>query len=160
MVKITVLAVGKIKEKFLTEAIGEYAKRLKRFCSLEITEVADEKAPETLSGAERDAVLEKEGARLLSRLKKGSTVIALDVDGKPMNSEEFAGTLSELMVLGKSDIAFIIGGSLGLSEEILKAADIRLSLSKMTFPHNLARLIILEQIYRAFKIISGETYHK
>lgn len=158
--KISILAVGKLKENYLKEGIIEYKKRLKRFCNLEIIEVADEKAPETLSPAERDIVLKKEGERLLGKIESKSIVIALDVYGKKMSSEGFASTINRYMMSGTSDITFIIGGSLGLDEAVLKRADLKLSLSDMTFPHQLTRLILLEQIYRAFKIIYGETYHK
>jgi 23S rRNA (pseudouridine1915-N3)-methyltransferase len=157
---IRVLAVGKLQEKYLRDGIAEYSKRLKRYCKLEIIEVADEKAPESLSPAERDIVLKKEGEKLLGKITSGSVVIALDIHGKRMTSEEFSSAIKGYMVSGTPDITFIIGGSLGLGGAVLEKAARKLSLSDMTFPHQLTRLIILEQIYRAFKIINGETYHK
>ncbi len=158
--KITVIAVGKIKEKYLKEGIREYSKRLSRFCKLEIEEVNDESAPENLSYAQERQVKDKEAQNILGKIKYGSIVIALDIKGNKMSSEKLASMINTYMISGKSDITFVIGGSLGLGEEVLKRADVKLSLSDMTFLHQLTRLILLEQIYRAFKIIRGEVYHK
>ena len=158
--KITIIAVGKIKESYLKEGINEYIKRLRRFCNIDIIEVADQQAPESLSPAQEEQVRETEGESILKKIKPGSTVIALDVRGISLDSVEFADKINNYAISGNSHITFIIGGSLGLHNNVLKAANERLSLSRMTFPHQLTRLILLEQIYRAFKIISGETYHK
>lgn len=158
--KITVLAVGKIKERFYTDAVSEYAKRLSRYCRLEIVEVADEKTPDGAGEAMERKIKEKEGERLLSHIKDNMYVIALAIEGKARSSEELSGRLDNLGLQGNSDIAFVIGGSLGLSEAVLKRADEALSFSRMTFPHQLMRVILLEQIYRSFKIQHGEPYHK
>lgn len=158
--KITIVAVGKLKEKYLKEGIAEYCKRLSRFCDTEIIEVEDEQAPESLSPAEEMQVKRKEGERILKRVKDGAVRIVLDVKGEGLSSEGFAAKLKSFFISGNSHIAFIIGGSLGLDSEILKSAAFRFSLSGLTFPHQLTRLILLEQVYRAFKIINGETYHK
>ena len=157
--KITIICVGKIKEKFYGQAIEEYAKRLSRYISLEIVEVADEKAPQTLSPAEEEIVKNKEGERILSKLKDGYNV-ALAIEGKSFASEGFADLIAKKSIEGVSHINFIIGGSLGLSPEVMKRADLSLSFSEMTFPHQLMRVILLEQIYRAFRIINNEPYHK
>ena len=158
--KITVLAVGKIKDRFYTDAVSEYAKRLSRYCRLEIVEVADEKTPDGAGEAMERKIKEKEGERLLSHIKDNMYVIALAIEGKARSSEELSGRLDNLGLQGNSDIAFVIGGSLGLSEAVLKRADEALSFSRMTFPHQLMRVILLEQIYRSFKIQHGEPYHK
>ena len=158
--KITVLAVGKIKERFYTDAVSEYAKRLSRYCRLEIVEVADEKTPDGAGEAMERKIKEKEGERLLSHIKDNMYVIALAIEGKARSSEELSGRLNTLGLQGNSDIAFVIGGSLGLSEAVLKRADEALSFSRMTFPHQLMRVILLEQIYRSYRIITGEPYHK
>ena len=158
--KITVLAVGKIKERFYTDAVSEYAKRLSRYCRLEIVEVADEKTPDGAGEAMERKIKEKEGERLLSHIKDNMYVIALAIEGKARSSEELSGRLDNLGLQGNSDIAFVIGGSLGLSEAVLKRADEALSFSRMTYPHQLMRVILLEQIYRSFKIQHGEPYHK
>jgi len=158
--KITIIAVGKIKESYLKEGINEYIKRLRRFCNIDIIEVADQQAPESLSPAQEEQVRETEGESILKKIKPGSTVIALDVRGISLDSVEFADKINNYAISGNSHITFIIGGSLGLHNNVLKAANERLSLSRMTFPHQLTRLILLEQIYRAFKIINGEPYHK
>ena len=158
--KITVLAVGKIKERFYTDAVSEYAKRLSRYCRLEIVEVADEKTPDGAGEAMERKIKEKEGERLLSHIKDNMYVIALAIEGKARSSEELSGRLDNLGLQGNSDIAFVIGGSLGLSEAVLKRADEALSFSRMTFPHQLMRVILLEQIYRSFKIQHGEPDHK
>ena len=158
--KITVIAVGKIKEKFYTDAIAEYSKRLSRYCRLEVIQVADEKTPDGASEAQERQIKEKEGSRILAQIKDGAYVIALAVQGIMLSSEQLAGKLNRLGVDGQSQIVLIIGGSLGLSDEVLKRADYHLSFSPMTFPHQLMRVILLEQIYRSYRIISGEPYHK
>jgi 23S rRNA (pseudouridine1915-N3)-methyltransferase len=157
---IDIAAVGKIKEKYLTEGIMEYSKRLGRYCSLRILEVEDEKTPETMSDREKEEVKRKEGERLLSRIPDQALVIALAIDGKQLSSEELSERISDLMVKGTSHIVFVIGGSLGLSDEVLARSQMKLSFSRMTFPHQLMRMILLEQIYRAFRIIKNEPYHK
>ncbi|HQB63311.1 MAG TPA: 23S rRNA (pseudouridine(1915)-N(3))-methyltransferase RlmH [Sedimentibacter sp.] len=158
--KITIISAGKIKEKYFTEAINEYAKRLSKYCRLIEEVVPDEKADENFSPAEIEQVKLKEGQKMLSRIPKNSFVIVLDIKGIQLRSEEFAKKLNTLSLEGVSHIAFIIGGSNGLSEEVINRADYKLSFSKMTFPHQLFKVILLEQIYRAFKINAGETYHK
>jgi len=158
--KITIIAVGKLKEKYLKEGIAEYSKRLSRFCDLNIIEVADEQAPENLSSAQEEQVKKREAERILKRVSSGSFLIVLDVKGKKLDSEGFASKLKSLFLSGNSNITFVIGGSLGLDGELLRKADFSLSLSDMTFPHQLTRLILLEQLFRAFKIINGEPYHK
>lgn len=158
--KISVLAVGKIKEKYFTAAIAEYSKRLGRYCKLEIIEVQDEKTPDKAPEAINTQIREKEGERLLSNIREDSYVIALAIQGKELSSEQLADKISGLALNGKSHIVFVIGGSLGLSDAVLKRADYQLSFSPMTFPHQLMRVILLEQVYRAFKINAGEPYHK
>lgn len=158
--KITILAVGKIKEKYLTDGIAEYAKRLRRFCDFSIVEVEDEKAPEKLSAAECEIVKKKEAERLVKHIPKGAHVIAMEVRGKKFSSEKLAEHISECMSCGKSNIIFLIGGSNGIYAELSRSANIAVSVSDMTFPHQLMRLILSEQIYRAFKIINNEVYHK
>lgn len=157
--KITVLTVGKIKEKYFTAAIAEYSKRLSH-CKLEIIEVADEKTPDKAPEAINLQIKEKEGERLLANIKDDAYVIALAIEGKELSSEQLAQKISQLALNGKSHLVFIIGGSLGLSEAVMKRADYKLSFSPMTFPHQLMRVILLEQVYRAFKINTGEPYHK
>jgi len=157
---IDIAAVGKIKEKYLAEGIMEYSKRLGRYCSLRILEVEDEKTPETMSDREKEEVKRKEGERLLSRIPDQALVIALAIDGKQLSSEELSERISDIMVKGTSHIVFVIGGSLGLSDEVLARSQMKLSFSRMTFPHQLMRMILLEQIYRAFRIIKNEPYHK
>lgn len=158
--KITILCVGKVKEKFYRMAIDEYVKRLGRYCKLEIIEVADEKTPDNASEHEESLIKDKEGERILKNIRREATVIALAIEGKMLSSEQLAGKISQLGISGESHIQFIIGGSLGLSEKVLKEADLLLSFSKMTFPHQLMRVILLEQIYRSYRIIQGEPYHK
>ncbi len=158
--KITIAAVGKLKERYLKDGIAEYVKRLSRFADVELVEVDDEHAPESLSEAQEIQVKQREAERLLKRVKDGSYVILLDLAGRQTGSEDFAAKLEDIMLSGGSHITFIIGGSLGLDQSLIDAANYRLCLSKMTFPHQLARLILLEQIYRAFKIMKGEIYHK
>ena len=158
--KIKIACVGKVKDSFYREAVAEYAKRLSRFCTLEIAEVADEKAPETLSPAEEAQVIEREGERLLSRILPGEFLVCLTIDGKRFSSEAFATTLQATFDRAYSCITFVIGGSLGLSPAVTSRADLKLSVSDMTLPHGLCRVVLLEQIYRAFKINSHEPYHK
>lgn len=157
---ITIIGVGKIKEKYLKLGIDEFKKRLSKYCKLDVIELDDEKAPENLSDKEMLMIKDKEGKKILSKVKANSYVIALAIDGKNLSSEELADTMSKLAVRGSSHITFIIGGSLGLSDEVLSRADYKLSFSKMTFPHQLMRLILLEQVYRAYRINNGEPYHK
>ena len=158
--KITLITVGKIKEKYLEQAIAEYSKRLSRYCKLEIIQVADEKTPDGASPLVEEQIKEKEGQRILSHIKDGMYVIALAIQGNMLTSEELAQKVDTLGISGISHAAFVIGGSLGLSEQVLKRADYQLSFSKMTFPHQLMRVILLEQIYRSYRIISGAPYHK
>ncbi|MDF2787150.1 MAG: rRNA methyltransferase [Neobacillus sp.] len=157
---ISIVTVGKLKEKYLKMGIDEYLKRLNAYAKVEVIEVADEKAPEELSESEMIQVKQKEGERILAKISQDTYVIALAINGKMQSSEELADTLDKLATYGKSKIAFIIGGSLGLSEEVLKRANEKLSFSKMTFPHQLMKLILVEQIYRAYRINRGEPYHK
>ena len=157
---ISIITVGKLKEKYLKMGIDEYLKRLSAYAKVEVIEVADEKAPEELSETEMLQVKQKEGERILGKISQDTYVIALAIQGKMQSSEELANTLDKLATYGKSKIAFVIGGSLGLSDEVLKRANEHLSFSKMTFPHQLMKLILVEQIYRAFRINRGEPYHK
>ncbi len=158
--KITICCVGKIKEKFYSQAIEEYSKRLSKYCKLEIKEAADEKTPDSASDTVNRMIKEKEGDRLLSFIKDDSYIIALAIDGKMLDSVELSEKIDNLMLSGKSDIVFVIGGSLGLDKRVLDRADYKLSFSKMTFPHQLMRVILLEQIYRSFRIMKNEPYHK
>ncbi len=157
---IEILCVGKIKESYLRDAAEEYVKRLRRYCNLTITEADDEKTPDGCSEGVRISILDKEGSRLQKKLRDNAHVIVLAVDGKMLSSEELACHIEKQGVSGISDIQFVIGGSLGLSDEICKRADLMLSFSKMTFPHQLMRVILLEQIYRSYRIIHHEPYHK
>jgi 23S rRNA (pseudouridine1915-N3)-methyltransferase len=159
-VNISIVTVGKLKEKYLKQGIEEYLKRLGSYAKIDVIEVADEKAPEELSGTEMVQVKQKEGERILAKINPDAHVIALAINGKLKSSEELAESLDKLATYGKSKIAFVIGGSLGLSDEVLKRSDEQLSFSKMTFPHQLMRLILVEQIYRAYRINRGEPYHK
>ena len=158
--KISVITVGKIKEKYLKDAIAEYSKRLSKYCKLEIIEVSDEKTPDSASEVVEMQIRDKEGDRILKYIKDDMYVITLEIAGKMLTSEELAEKIENLGIQGKSSIAFIIGGSIGLGNKILKRSDYALSFSKMTFPHQLMRVILLEQIYRSYRIISGEPYHK
>lgn len=158
--KISLLTVGKIKEKFYTQAIDEFSKRLGRYCKLEIIEVADEKTPDNASAAVDAQIRQKEGERLFRYIREDAYVIALAIEGRMLSSEEFAKKLEMLGVSGTSHIQFIIGGSLGLSPRVLDRANAQLSFSKMTFPHQLMRVILLEQIYRGYRIMTGAPYHK
>ncbi len=157
---ISIITVGKLKEKYLKQGIDEYLKRLSAYAKVEIIEVPDEKAPEELSETEMLQVKQKEGERILAKINPDAHVIALAIEGKMKSSEELADTLDKLATYGKSKVAFVIGGSLGLSKDVLKRADEKLSFSKMTFPHQLMRLVLVEQVYRAFRIIKGAPYHK
>jgi 23S rRNA (pseudouridine1915-N3)-methyltransferase len=159
-VNISIITIGKLKEKYLKQGIDEYVKRLASYAKLDIIELPDEKAPENLSEAEMVQVKHKEGERILQKISPDTYVIALAIQGKMKSSEQLAEDLDKLATYGKSKIAFIIGGSLGLSDEVMKRADESLSFSKMTFPHQLMKLILVEQIYRAFRINRGEPYHK
>ncbi len=157
---IQIVAVGKLKEKYLSMGIDEYLKRLGPYAKVAVLEVADEKAPETMSAAEELQVKRREGERILAQLKPDAHVVALALDGAAWSSEQLAAHLDELGTYGKSHVSFVIGGSLGLSDEVLRRADQKLSFGKMTYPHQLMRLILVEQVYRAFKIVRGEPYHK
>ncbi len=158
--KITILTVGKVKEKFYRQAIDEFEKRLSRYCKLEIIEVQDEKTPDNASETEEMQIKEKEGQRLLKYIKEDAWVCALAIEGKMLDSVELSQKMEQLGIRGTSHMIFVIGGSLGLAEEVLKRADFKLSFSKMTFPHQLMRVILLEQIYRGYRIMQGEPYHK
>lgn len=158
--KITVISVGKIKEKYFTGAIEEYAKRLSRYCKLDLIEVPDEKTPDGASEGLELQIKEKEGERILQKIPDGAFVVALAIDGKMLDSEELAGQMERWNVVGISHMVFLIGGSLGLAPTVLKRADYKLSFSKMTFPHQLMRVILLEQVYRSFRIRNHEPYHK
>ncbi|WP_409296339.1 23S rRNA (pseudouridine(1915)-N(3))-methyltransferase RlmH [Peribacillus sp. SCS-26] len=157
---ISIVTVGKLKEKYLKQGIEEYIKRMSPYAKVDIIEVPDEKAPETLSATEMEQIKAKEGERILSKISQDAHVIALAIQGKQKTSEELADTIDKLATYGKSKIAFVIGGSLGLSKAVMQRADDSLSFSKMTFPHQLMRLILVEQVYRAFRINRGEPYHK
>ena len=157
---ITVIAVGKLREKFFEAAVNEYVKRLGRFAKVRIVELSDQKIADKATEGQVRQLLEKEGGDILSKISSSQYVIALCVEGSKMSSEAFADKIDSLTLNGKSDIVFVIGGSLGLDERVKKRADLKLSFSDMTFPHQLMRVILLEQVYRAFKILSNETYHK
>lgn len=157
--KITIVAAGKIKEKYLSEGIAEFMKRLRPYAQVQIVEIGEEKMKENPSEAEKEKTLTKEGERLLRQVPEGSHLIVLDVYGKNMSSEELAADIDKLGLEGKSNITFLIGGAFGLSKAVRRAADELLSFSKMTFTHQMVRLLLVEQIYRAFKINRGEKYH-
>ncbi len=157
---ITILCVGQIKEKYFRDAIAEYQKRLSRYCKLQIIEVADEKTKENASDAENDLIRKKEGERLLKHIKDSDYCITLEIDGKMLTSEGLSKEIDRLGLAGKSSLVFVIGGSIGLDTAVLKRSDYALSFSKMTFPHQLMRVILLEQIYRSYRIMRGEPYHK
>lgn len=158
--RITLVTVGKLKEKFYADAVSEYSKRLSRYCRLEILQVPDEKTPDQASQALERQIKDKEGERILSCIREGAYVIALAIEGKMPDSVELSDKIGGLGISGVSHIVFVIGGSLGLSEAVLNRADDKLSFSRMTFPHQLMRVILLEQIYRGFRIMNGEPYHK
>jgi 23S rRNA (pseudouridine1915-N3)-methyltransferase len=157
---IQIATIGKLKEKYLVQGIAEYAKRLGPYVKLQLTEVPDEKAPETMSAAEEAQVRDREGERLLAQIKEGAHVIALALDGELWSSEDLADQLNKLATYGKSHVAFVIGGSTGLSPAVLRRAQQKLSFGRMTLPHQLMRLVLIEQVYRAVKINRGEPYHK
>lgn len=158
--KVTIITVGKIKEKYLRDAIAEYAKRLQKYCKLEIIEVADEKTSERSSVVEDNMVRQKEGERIIKYIKDDAYVVTLEINGLMVDSVEFSRRIEHLGVTGTSHICFIIGGSIGLGQEVLKRSNFALSFSKMTFPHQLMRVILLEQLYRAYRIQHNEPYHK
>ena len=158
--KIDIVCVGKLKEKYLVSAIDEYSKRLSRYCKLNIIELADEKTPDNASEKEELQIKDKEGDKILAQIKETAYVITLDLGGKMVTSENFAQMIADCGVQGNSHLVFVIGGSLGLSDKVLKRANGSLSFSKMTFPHQLFRVMLLEQIYRGYRIINGEPYHK
>lgn len=157
---IKIITVGKLKEKYLKEGIAEYTKRLGSYCKLQIIEVGDEKAPENLSDKEMELIKDKEGEKILAKIPEQSYVFAMAIQGKQYDSVEFANEIDKLGTAGKSDIVFIIGGSLGLSQSVLSRANQHISFGKLTYPHQLMRLVLVEQIYRAFRIIHGHAYHK
>lgn len=157
---IQIVAVGKLKESYLVQGIAEYTKRLGPYAKLQIIEVPDEKAPESMSAAEEQQVKQREGERLLAHIKSDAFVIALAIDGKALSSEELAAQLQNLATYGRSQVCFVIGGSLGLDAAVLRRADLKLSFGRMTLPHQLMRLVLAEQVYRAFKIMRGEPYHR
>lgn len=157
---ITIVTVGKLKEKYLKMGIEEFAKRLGAYAKIELVEVADEKAPESLSDADMEIVKKKEADRILAKVGVDTYVIALAIEGKMKTSEELAAGIESLMTYGRSKVVFVIGGSLGLHDSVLKRSDELLSFSKMTFPHQMMKLILLEQVYRAFRIMKREPYHK
>lgn len=158
--KIQVICIGKLKERYWTEAVGEYMKRLSKYCDMEITELKESRLPDKASAAQEAAVIDDEGENILKHVKDGSYVVSLEIGGKNLSSEELAQKIEEIPLSGKSHITFIIGGSFGLSKDVSKRADFKLSFSRMTFPHQMMRVILLEQIYRSFKIIRNEAYHK
>lgn len=158
--KITVIAVGRLKEKFYRDAVAEYEKRLGRYCKLEILQVDDERTPDKASEAEEDLIRRKEAERIIKLLREDACIVTLEITGKMYDSEAFAHIIEKRQTTGMSHIQFVIGGSLGLHEEVCKKADLAVSFSKMTFPHQLMRVVLLEQIYRAYRIIHGEPYHK
>ena len=157
---IQVICIGKLKEKYWSEAVSEYVKRLSRYCSVEITEMKEARLPANASAADEENVKIEEGRSILRAIRDDTFVITLEILGKQLSSTELADKIEELSLCGKSNIAFVIGGSLGLSEEVSRRSNFRLSFSKMTFPHQMMRVVLLEQIYRSFKIIKHETYHK
>ncbi len=157
---IQIICIGKLKEKYWTDAVAEYVKRLSRYCSLEIVELKESKLADKAGHAEEELVKLEEGRGILKTIKDGAYVITLEILGKQLTSPELAQKIERLSIEGKSNVAFIIGGSLGLSDEVSRRADYKLSFSKMTFPHQMMRVVLLEQIYRSFKIIKNETYHK
>ncbi|GGM28265.1 ribosomal RNA large subunit methyltransferase H [Paraliobacillus quinghaiensis] len=158
--QIQIVSVGKVKEKYLKLGIAEFEKRLRSYCKLTMDEVSDEQAPEQLSDKELYQLKQKEGERILNKIKPNQYVVALDIQGDNWSSEQLAREMEKLSIHGKSQVSFVIGGSNGLSDDVLKRADQKLSFSKMTFPHQLMKLILLEQVYRSFRIQKNEPYHK
>ena len=157
---IQIVAVGKLKEKYLVQGIAEYAKRLGAYAKLDIFEVPDEQAPESMSAADEERVKQKEGERILAKIKDGAHVVVMAIDGQMWTSEQLSSHLADLGTYGKSHVAFVIGGSNGLSADVMRRADTKISFGRITFPHQLIRLVLVEQVYRAFKIMRGEPYHK
>ena len=160
MQKVTILCVGKLKEKFYIDAAAEYVKRLQRLCRLEIVELPESRLPDEPSPAEIRRALQAEAAAIREKLPKGGALVAMCIEGKPCSSEELSRRPTDFGVQGKTQITFLIGGSVGLDEELKRQADWRLSMSPMTFPHHMARIMLLEQIYRAYQIAGGAKYHK
>ena len=160
MQRVTVLCVGKLKERFYADAAAEYVKRLQRYCKLEIIELPEQRLPEDPSPAEIQRALRAEGAAIREKLPKGGAVVALCIEGKPCSSEELSRRMADFGIQGRTQVTFIIGGSFGLDEDVKKQADWRLSMSPMTFPHHMARIMLLEQLYRAYQIAAGTKYHK
>ena len=158
--RIRIVCIGKLKERYWSEAVEEYSKRLSRYCELEIVQLKEARLPDKASLADEQNVIFEEGQSILKNIKEGSQVITLEIKGKELSSEGLSAYMGELQLEGKSDLTFVIGGSLGLSEQVSARADFKLSFSRMTFPHQMMRVILLEQIYRAFKILRNETYHK
>lgn len=158
--RIQIICIGKLKEKYWSDAVNEYMKRLSKYCDIEILELKESKLPDKASAAQEAMVIEEEGKTILKHIKDNSYVITLEILGKNLTSEELASKMKDLPLIGKSHVTFIIGGSLGLSNEVSKRSDFKLSFSKMTFPHQMMRVILLEQVYRAFKINKNEAYHK
>ena len=160
MQRVTVLCVGKLKEKFYIDAAAEYVKRLQRHCKLELIELPEQRLPDDPSPAEIQKALRAEGDAIREKLPKGGAVIALCIEGKPCSSQELSRRMADFAVQGKTPLTFLIGGSVGLDEDLKRRADWRLSMSPMTFPHHMARIMLLEQIYRAYQIADGTKYHK
>ena len=160
MQKITILCVGKLKEKFYLDATAEYAKRLSRYCKLDILELPESRLPEEPSPAQVQQALDAEAAAITAKLPKGGALVALCIEGVPCSSEEMSRKMQQLAVSGKTQLTFLIGGSVGLSESLKRQADWKLSMSPMTFPHHMARIMLLEQLYRAYQIAAGTKYHK
>lgn len=158
--KITIITVGKLKEKYWKDAVAEYQKRLSRYCKLELLEVQDEKTPDQANTSADDGIRSKEGERILKLIRPDSFVVTLEIQGKMLSSEELADKIESLGIQGQSHLTFVIGGSIGLGKEVQKRSDFALSFSRMTYPHQLMRVILLEQIYRSYRIINGEPYHK
>ena len=158
--RIRIVCIGKLKERYWSEAVEEYSKRLSRYCELEIVQLKEARLPDKASLADEQNVIFEEGQSILKNIKEGSQVITLEIKGKELSSEGLSAYLGELQLEGKSDLTFVIGGSLGISEQVSARADFKLSFSRMTFPHQMMRVILLEQVYRAFKILRNETYHK
>ena len=158
--KITLITVGKIKEKYLKDAIAEYTKRLSKYCKLTMIEVEDEKTPNQASNTMEEAIRDREGTRILRHIKEDSYVVSLEIKGKMLSSEQLADKIENLGIAGTSHICFVVGGSIGLSTKVTKRANFALSFSAMTFPHQLMKVILLEQIYRSYRIVSKEPYHK
>lgn len=157
---VRIIAVGKLKEKYLAQGIAEYSKRISPYAKVEIVEVQDEKAPDTMSTAEELQVKQREGERILAQVKSDAYVVALAIEGQLWTSDKLAQHIGELGTYGRSQLAFVIGGSLGLSDDVLKRADMAISFGRITYPHQLMRLVLMEQLYRVFKILRGEPYHK